>query len=87
MSRPPSHDSAEAAQGGAARVEPGPDAGIGTGMRTVLTDPPARTALMPPAESPEFDAWLRLHLDRLHASVLTEPVPERFLRLLQGQPN
>ncbi|MDO9711541.1 hypothetical protein [Paracraurococcus lichenis] len=39
----------------------------------------------PPPEPPEFDAWLRRHLEGLHAGVLTEPVPERFLRILKGQ--
>ena len=37
---------------------------------------------VPVADAPEFDAWLRGHLTQLHAGVLAEPVPDRFLRLL-----
>jgi hypothetical protein len=40
----------------------------------------------PPDHTLEFDAWLRGHLNRLHAAVLWEPVPERFLRLLDAPP-
>jgi hypothetical protein len=39
---------------------------------------------VPQAESAEFDAWLRGHLAHVHAAVLTDPVPDRLLRLLDG---
>jgi hypothetical protein len=39
-----------------------------------------------PPDGPEFDAWLRRHLSQLHDRILTEPVPEHFLRLLDGLP-
>ena len=70
----------------ASAAEPSPTPGIGEGMHTTTQTTFARPALSPLADGPEFDAWLRRHLERLHGSVLTEPVPERFLRLLDGLP-
>ncbi|TDH63583.1 hypothetical protein E2C06_04415 [Dankookia rubra] len=64
-----------------AGVEPASDAGIGVSMQDLAT-PVRDRPPVPQAEAPEFDAWLRRHLTRLHAEVLTEPVPDRFLRLL-----
>ena len=61
--------------------EPDYDAGIGVAMQDLATPVRAPKAV-PQADAPEFDAWLRGHLGRLHAGVLAEPVPERFLRLL-----
>jgi hypothetical protein len=49
-----------------------------------LATPVRDSKSVPQAEAPEFDAWLRRHLGQLHAGVLTEPVPDRFLRLLDG---
>ena len=66
-----------------AGVEPASDEGIGVAMQDLATpvrdSKPVRQA---EAEAPEFDAWLRRHLGALHAGVLIEPVPDRFLRLL-----
>jgi hypothetical protein len=67
-------------------VEPASDAGIGVAMQDFATPvlaprEPAPEAV-PRSEAPEFDAWLRSHLSQLHAGVLAEPVPDRFLRLL-----
>ena len=69
--------------GKAARgVEPSAGAGIGVRMQDLeLPTRPAPLAI-PAAEAPEFDAWLRRHLGRMHAGVMTEPVPEHLLRLL-----
>jgi hypothetical protein len=57
-------------------------AGIGKMMQDLLHPPPTRPDV-PPTEPLEFDRWLRGHLAQLHAEVLTEPVPDRFLRLLE----
>lgn len=64
-----------------AGVEPASEAGIGVAMQD-LAIPVREPRAMPQAEAPEFDAWLRRHLSGLHAEVLAEPVPDRFLRLL-----
>jgi len=64
-----------------ADVEPLPRAGIGVPMQDLAP----QTVTLPPApvvETSGFDAWLRSHLAQLHAGVLAEPVPDRFLRLL-----
>jgi hypothetical protein len=66
-----------------AGVEPASDEGIGVTMQD-LAIPVRDPKPVPQAEAPEFDAWLRSHLSALHAGVLTEPVPDRFLRLLGG---
>jgi hypothetical protein len=66
-----------------AGVEPASDEGIGVAMQDLAT-PVRASKPLPQAEAPEFDAWLRRHLSALHAGVLTEPVPDRFLRLLDG---
>jgi hypothetical protein len=63
-----------------AGAEPASVAGIGVAMQDLAS--PLRAPPVPQAESPEFDAWLRGHLNGLHADVLAEPVPDRFLRLL-----
>jgi len=68
-------------------VEPPVVGGIGVRMQDLeLPTRPSPPALPPLAlqqsEEPEFDAWLRRHLGGLHSDVLTEPVPERLLRLL-----
>ena len=60
-----------------------PDVGIGVSMAD-LAPMNRAPAAMPQADSVEFDDWLRCHLTPLHASVLTEPVPDRMLRLLDG---
>lgn len=68
-----------------ASTEPSAPAGIGTGMLDTTLAALPQALAEPPPEPPEFDAWLRRHLEGLHAGVLTEPVPERFLRILKGQ--
>ncbi|WP_431268755.1 NepR family anti-sigma factor [Dankookia sp. P2] len=64
-----------------AGVEPASDAGIGVAMQDFAI-PIRDKSTVPQAEAPRFDTWLRRHLGQLHAEVLTEPVPERFLRLM-----
>ncbi|NOG69053.1 hypothetical protein [Roseicella sp. DB1501] len=39
-----------------------------------------------PADDAAFDHWLRHHLADLHADVLTEPPPARFLASLGLRP-
>jgi Anti-sigma factor NepR len=67
-------------------VEPPAQPAIGDQMQTAILSPRASGPAPAPDDTSEFDAWLRGHLGRLYASVLTEPVPERFLRILEGQP-
>lgn len=64
-----------------AGVEPASDEGIGVAMQD-LAAPPRDSMPAPQSEAPEFDAWLRHQLRGLHADMLTKPVPDRFLRLL-----
>lgn len=68
-------------------AEPSPTPGIGEEMQTTTQTTFARIPMMPPGDDPGFDAWLRRHLGRLHGSIIAEPVPERFLRLLEGLPD
>jgi hypothetical protein len=88
------------APGGFARdEEPAPWPGIDDAMQEMALSPWPETRgatlaetwpeapAMHPAEASEFDVWLRSHLRRLYANVLTEPVPYRFLRLLDILPD
>jgi hypothetical protein len=68
-------------------TEPTERAGIGSPMQNAMVALPPRPVTAPTSEDREFDAWLRGHLATLHAAVLEEPVPDRFLRLLRaGRP-
>lgn len=78
MSRPKQTDATEEAGGS---VTSGLEAATATPRMAARDTVPAAP---PPAGAPEFDAWLRDHLERLHEAVLSEPVPERFLQLLRG---
>jgi hypothetical protein len=68
-------------------VEPLSQAGIGVPMQDLALPDRTRAASVPSVASPEFDVWLRLHLAQLHAGVLAEPIPDRFLRLLGVRPD
>ena len=63
-------------------VEPSAVAGIGVRMQDLELPTRPAPVTIPDAEAPEFDAWVRRHLGGLHAGVLTEPVPDHLLRLL-----
>lgn len=69
-----------------APAEPPAVTGIGHGMRNAMLESPYDEAMPESEATPEFDAWLRLHLGGLHAGVLAEPVPQRFLQLLRLLP-
>lgn len=64
------------------RAEPARRDGIGTDMQKTAS-PPRPAA---PADDAAFDHWLRHHLADLHADVLTEPPPARFLASLGLRP-
>jgi hypothetical protein len=64
------------------RAEPAGQDGIGTDMQK--TAPPPHPAAS--ADEAAFDRWLRHHLTDLHADVLLEPPPVRFLASLGLRP-
>ncbi|TCZ65382.1 hypothetical protein [Roseicella aquatilis] len=67
------------------RMEPAARPGIGKDMQDLALSPqPDGRFATPAVEAPEFDIWLRRHLSGLHADLLSEPVPDRLLRLLDG---
>jgi hypothetical protein len=76
-------ESAGAAPG---TTEPAEHAGIGSDMQSATLAQRPCDAEAPPLNAAAFDAWLRGHLQQMHAAVLSEPVPERFLRLLRSPP-
>lgn len=63
-------------------TEPGVVPGIAEAMLEALTDLPQRVLIEPPDEPAAFDDWLRPQLAKFHAALLTEPVPDRLLRIL-----
>lgn len=65
-----------------AGTEPSDQPGIGQEMQNATFAVPAPPGTVPPQEDQAFDAWLREHLSGLHRAVLSEPVPDRLLRVL-----
>ena len=65
---------------------PEPLAGDGPGGSGVprVRDPLPAPAPESPVDDAAFDAWLRRELHSLHGTVLSEPVPEHLLRVLEG---
>jgi hypothetical protein len=62
-----------------------PDApGIDTAMQPQPhTIPQARHTMPLEYDQTEFDIWLRKQLNHLHSAVLSEPVPQSLLDILQ----
>ncbi|MCB4825077.1 hypothetical protein [Roseicella aerolata] len=87
MTRPSQTQGPDESAGAAPEpTEPAERPGIGSDMQSATLAPRLRDAEAPPLDAAAFDSWLRGHLEQMHAAVLSEPVPERFLRLLRLPP-